>query len=72
MTGRSSDIVAKARLGPLAAVTLVESLPPAQGLGQGVPANTARIYLAKELGQPPEQRWKVRWAHITAQLPLDE
>jgi hypothetical protein len=69
---KSSDIVGKSCLDPRAAVELLEALPAAPSLGQGEPANAARLYLARALGQPPEKRWTVRWRYFTAQLPLDD
>jgi hypothetical protein len=66
-----SAIAAKACLDPRAAVALLEELAAQRGIS-AVPSRAARIELAEALGQPPEERWKFRWRHIPAQLPLDD
>ena len=65
-----SAITGKACLDPRAAVTLLESLPEPRGPFTG--AHWPRTQLAEALGQPPEERWKTRWSHLTAQLPIDD
>jgi hypothetical protein len=66
----SSAIEGKASIDPQAAVALLEALPPPRG--PFTVSYAPRIELAEALGQPPEERWKSRWRHISSQLPLDD
>jgi len=66
-----SVIVGKACIDPRAAVALLEALPAPRD-SRFTPSDAARIYLALALGPPPAERWKARWSHVSAQLPLDD
>jgi hypothetical protein len=75
----SSHLVAKGCIDPRAALSLLDSLtppgqfdPPLGDFSSSNPAHTARITLAKALGQPPEKRWRFLWSRMEAQLPLDD
>ena len=65
----SSVIVAKACLDPKAAVELLEAIPAAQ---EDLPSNEARMRLAHLFSVSSEERWKVLWRSMTAQLPLED
>jgi RNA polymerase sigma factor (sigma-70 family) len=65
-----SAIAGKACLDPRAGVALLEALPAPRG--PFVVPHEAQINLAEALGQPPGERWKSRWKHIAAQLPLED
>jgi hypothetical protein len=66
----SSVIAGKACLNPQEAVALLEALPEPRGPFT-VPF-MVRANLAEALGQPPEERWKSRWRHISGVLPLED
>jgi hypothetical protein len=75
----SSHLVAKGCIEPQAAVGLLESLtppgpfrPPLGEFSSANPAHSARIILAKALGQPPEERWRYLWSRIGMHLPLED
>ena len=65
----SSVILAKACLDPKAAVDLLEPLPVAQ---DNLPSNEARMRLAHAFSVSSEERWKVLWRSMRAQLPLED
>jgi Carboxypeptidase regulatory-like domain len=76
----SSHLVAKGCIDPRAASALLDSLTPPGPFDPPLgdydsssnPAHSARITLAKALGQSPEKRWKYLWSRMRTQLPLDD
>jgi hypothetical protein len=74
-----SHLVAKGCIDPQAAIGLLESLtppghfdPPLGDFSSSNPAHTARITLAKALGQSPEKRWRYLWSRMGMHLPLED
>ena len=65
----SSVIVAKACLDPKSAVELLESLSVAQ---EELPSSEARMKLAHVFSVSQEERWKILWRSMSAQLPLED
>ncbi len=76
----SSHLVAKGCIDPRAASALLDSLTPPGPFDPPLgdydsssnPAHSARITLAKALGQSPEKRWRYLWSRMRTQLPLDD
>jgi hypothetical protein len=64
----NTAIMAHGCIDPRAAVALIESLTPLGALDGSNPARTARLSLAKMLGQTPEVRWMERWRFMGAQF----
>jgi hypothetical protein len=67
-----SALIAKSCIDPRAAVELLEALPPPRVFGSSSPVHESRLYLAEDLAQPAEKRWRSRWIQTALVIPHDD